>query len=508
MKDSPGMSERRPKTTRRVPLSRRQVLLGAGVAAGGLGVARLLGLHDLGELGLPGQPSAPAIPAASGVAGTGVDWVAPLAKLEAQIAHLLRRATFGYSRAEYEQSVKDGFKMTVDRLVETKPAEPDPFPGGDDASRTKPLNIGSLQTWWITWMQKTPTPFAERMTFFWHGHFTSDFRKVSPQTPYIYWQNLTWRRMALMDLRSMLYQVTIDPGMLRYLDLGQSTGKSPNENYSRELMELFTMGVGHYTEDDVRAGAKALSGWREPVTQAMYDDLVARAQQQGRQVPKNLKVDDVKTGVFEPARAYNGTVTYLGLTKKWDTQAVLDRILEQDAVAPFIVTKVLREFVTDSPTDAYVTRLADSFRKSKYDMKTLVRDVFTSPEFVSPPAYRALVKSPTELMVSTAKAVENPQLARTIVQSASGMGQALFDPPEVGGWPSNASWISSADVLSRINFTVNALATMPKLPAFTGAHATFLDGVVGPKTADLLNQTGDEASRWLIVLASPEFQLK
>src|SRR2546426_4494980 len=179
MKDSPGMSERRPKTTRRVPLSRRQVLVGAGVAAGGLGVARLLGLHDLGQLGLPGQPSAPAIPAASGVAGTGVGWVTPLAKLEAQIAHLLRRATFGYSRTEFEQSVKDGFKMTVDRLVETKPAEPGPFPGGDDASRTKPLNIGSLQTRRIKWAQKTPTPYAQRMTVYWHRHLSRHVRKCS-----------------------------------------------------------------------------------------------------------------------------------------------------------------------------------------------------------------------------------------------------------------------------------------------------------------------------------------
>ena len=505
MKDSPRMAKPGPKTRRSIPVSRRQVLVGAGVAAGGLGVARLLGLHDLPQLSLPGQPAAP--PGSGPIAATQ-DWVAPLDRTSAQIAHLLRRATFGYTSAEYDAAVKDGFRNTVDRFIETPPAEPDALSGGDDASRTKPLNVGALQTWWITWMQQTPTPFAERMTFFWHGHFTSDFRKVTPQTPYLYWQNLTWRRIGLGDLRSMLYQVTIDPAMLRYLDLGQSTGKSPNENYSRELMELFTMGVGHYTEDDVRAGAKALAGWREPITQAMYDDLVAQAQQRGRTVPKNLKPDDVKTGVFEPSRAYTGALTYLGATKRWDTQAVLDRILEQDATAPFIVTKVLREFVMDAPPDAYVKRLADGFRKSKYDMKTLMRDVFTSPEFVSPPAYRALVKSPTELMVSTAKAVENPQLARMIVQSGAGMGQALFDPPEVGGWPSNASWISSADVLARINFTVNALATMPKLPAFKDAHATFLDGVLSTKTANLLNQTTDEASRWLIVLASPEFQLK
>jgi uncharacterized protein (DUF1800 family) len=497
------MPEPRPKATRRVPFSRRQVLAGAGVAAGGLGLARLLGMHDV-ALPLPGQPA----PSGTSATGAQQDWIAPLDRTEAQVAHLLRRATFGYTRAEYSRAVSDGFRKTVDRFIETPPAEPDPFPGGDDAARGKPLRVGDLQAWWLSRMIDSPTPFAERMTFFWHGHFTSDFRKVTPQTPFIYWQNLTWRRMALGDLHSMLYQVTIDPGMLRYLDLATSTGKSPNENYSRELMELFTMGAGHFGEDDVRAGAKALAGWREPITQAMYEDLVAQAQQRGRTVPKNLQPDTVKTGVFEPARAYSGAVTFLGVTKRWDAQAVVDRILEQDATAPFIVTKVLREFVTDAPADAYVKRLADGFRKSGYDMKTLMRDVFTSPEFVAAPSYRALVKSPTELMVSTAKAVENPQLVRLMVQNASGLGQSLFDPPEVGGWPSNASWVSSAVVLARINFTVNVLSTMPKLPAFKDAHTVFLDGVVGPKTAELLNQTGDEASRWLIVLASPEFQLK
>src|SRR5436189_150536 len=134
--------------------------------------------------------------------------------------------------------------------------------GVDEATQGKPIKPQDLIAWWLDWMLRTPTPFAERMTFFWHGHFTSDFRKVNLQTPFIYWQNLTWRRMSLDNLHDMLYQVTIDPAMLRYLDLATSTGKSPNENYSRELMELFSMGVGTFTEDDVRAGAKALSGWR------------------------------------------------------------------------------------------------------------------------------------------------------------------------------------------------------------------------------------------------------
>jgi uncharacterized protein (DUF1800 family) len=484
-------------------LRRRHILVGAGAAAGGLAITRALGLY---KIDLPGMASPSQSP--SGSTAATVDWISPLGKPEAQVAHLLRRATFGATPTEYQQAVQDGFSRTVDRLLETEFAQPPALAGADDASQDKAINPQNLISWWLDWMLRTPTPFGERMTLFWHGHFTSDFRKVTLQTPFIYWQNQTWRQNALGNLRDFLYQVTIDPGMLRYLDLGTSTGRAPNENYSRELMELFTMGVGTFTEDDVRSGAKALSGWREPLTQAMYDAQVLRAQQQGRQVPKNLAPDNVKTGIFVQQRAYVGAVKYLGVTKQWDTRGVLDQILAQDATAPFIVTKVLREFVTDQPADAYVKRLADGFRKSRYDLRTLMRDVFTSPEFLAPSSYRALVKSPTELMVHMAKALEQPGLAKAIGQAGQGQGQTLFDPPEVGGWPSNASWISSNNVLERVNFAQTTLTGIAKLPAFKDAHVMHLDGVVSPATAQLLNSSPDDATRWLLLLASPEFQLK
>ena len=511
------MDEPRPPATPPVPVragprskvkaapgrvSRRTVVLGASAAAGGLAVSRVLGLHKLGPdpLALVNPTAAPAV--------NTRDWISPLDRPEAQIAQLLRRATFGMTKAQYDQSVSDGFKKTVDRLIETPAAAPKDLAAGDSATQEKPLNVTALQTWWLDQMLTSPTPFAERMTYFWHGHFTSDFRKVTPQTPYIYWQNLTWRRNALGRFRDLLYQVTVDPAMLRYLDLGQSTGKAPNENYSRELMELFAMGVGTFSEDDVRAGAKALAGWREPLTQAMVDALIARAQQQGRPAPKNAVADSVKTGIFEQARAYRGSVTFLGVTKQWDTNMVLDRIMQQDSVAPYVTRKVLREFVIQDPADDYVERIAGGWKKSGYDIKTLMRDVLTSPEFLQPSAYRSLVKSPTEVMVHVARALDAPQLSRSIAQAGAGMGQALFDPPEVGGWPSNASWVSSNNVLTRVNFVVTTLAGMQKLPAFGNAHQTHIDGIVSEQTAQLLNAANDDQTRWLILLASPEFQLK
>ncbi|HEV2141579.1 MAG TPA: DUF1800 family protein, partial [Candidatus Dormibacteraeota bacterium] len=196
-------------------MTRRQVLAAAAATGIGVGVIRLLG-GSMQKIASQRQ-------------GSGTDWLSPLQSESARVMQLLRRSTFGYTLAQLESAMSDGFNKTVDRLLETKPVEPSVpafanTPGGR-------FPIVQLQQWWIDHMLSTPTPFAERMTLFWHGHFTSDYRKTANDT-FMYWQNLTWRHMGVTDLRSMLMQVTTDPAMLRYLDLATSTGQSPNENYS------------------------------------------------------------------------------------------------------------------------------------------------------------------------------------------------------------------------------------------------------------------------------------
>ncbi|MGH2492120.1 MAG: DUF1800 domain-containing protein [Candidatus Limnocylindria bacterium] len=492
----PSRAEQRPV------LTRRTVLAAAAAAGAGVAATRLIALAN--------EPTFERVPI-TGTLGntTGLDWVAPLGNEAARVSHLLRRFTFGASAEELEKAQSDGYARTVERLLETKFAEPPVLAGAEEASQEKPLNPGALQQWWIDWMLASPTPFAERMTLFWHGHFTSDFRKVGNQFPYLYWQNLTWRRNSLSDLRTMLYGVTIDPAMLRYLDLGNSTARNPNENYSRELMELFTMGPDAFTEDDVRAGATALSGWREPLTQTMIDANLKRAEMRG-QTPRNIpKADTVKTGIFEPQRGYRGApLTFLGETKAWSTDAILDKILQQDATAPFIVRRLLINFVTPSPSDTYVARLAGAYRRSQYDTKALVRDILVSPEFTAVETYRALIKSPTELMVNTAKALGDRTLTRLIAGNGTGMGQTLFDPPSVGGWPENESWVSSNTMLARANFVTSAVQAVRRLPPAGNAHNTQIDGVMSAQTLKLLNESADDRRRWSILLASPEFQLK
>jgi uncharacterized protein (DUF1800 family) len=259
------------------------------------------------------------------------------------------------------------------------------------------------------------------------------------------------------------------------------------------------MGPGHYTEEDVRQGAQALAGWQLPPP-----DSVALINTRRRPVYTTQH-----SGVFNPRRAYKGAVTFLGHSGRLDTEGVIDRILAQPATATFIATKVAEHFVTGQPGTTYINGLADRFRRSKYDMKTLMHAVLTSAEFAAAPSYRALLKSPTEFMVHAVRALGAPGLTRLVAASGAGMGQVLFDPPDVGGWPNNEAWISSNTVVERVNFVTAALAQAKDSPPPASDAARWqLDGVLSQQTANLLNQTEDERARWFITLASAEFQLK
>jgi uncharacterized protein (DUF1800 family) len=457
-------------------VTRRHVIGGALAAGAGVTALRLLGVDDR-AVSRVRNAVAPAKPAAK-----TVEWTSPLAQETARIAHLLRRTSFGAGAADLEAGLALGYGKLVDRLVDTPPAEPPAVPGMNGTS----VDVAVLRQWWLDHMLATPTPFAERMTLFWHGHFTSDYRKVGTDQPYIYWQNLTWRRMALTSLGSMLMQVTTDPAMMRYLDLATSTGRSPNENYSRELLELFTLGAGNFNEGDVRAAAAALAGWRLPAA-----------------------ADNSRVGIFDRRRASKaGQLTFLGRTGTLDTQGVIDAILAHPATATSLVTKVVHHFVSPAPEARYVSRLADELRTSRYDLKTLMRSVFLSPEFIASQSYRSLIKSPTEYMLSVLRALRAPQLSKLVLDADSTMGQMLFDPPDVGGWPNNDSWISASTVIARVNFAVAVLNRLRSLPPARDVLQSQLDGIVSPVTAKLLDQATDDRTRWTIVLMAPEFTLK
>jgi uncharacterized protein (DUF1800 family) len=345
------------------------------------------------------------------------------------------------------------------------------------------------------------------MTYFWHSHFTSDVDKSGGL--FVAWQNLTWRRMALSRLPDMLRQVTLDPAMLWYLDLATSDAsdptKPPNENYARELMELFTLGPGNYQEADVKAAARAIAGWTLPTPDGEVEVTLA----DGGKYTLPIWHRQI-TGVFLDAYSHRGEVTFLGRTGRLTLDDVIEQILAQPAAAPFLAHRVALHFISPRPADSTIRALADAFRASGYAVPALMRAAFTSEEFNAPASYRSLVKSPVEYMSSVALAVgADPAVAVELMLAYGGAaGQSFFQPPNVAGWPLNDHWISPSNVLARVNFVSDLLAQTQTLPPAAEAAQVYLDGVLGAATAGRLAQARDDGERWLAILTCPEFHLK
>ena len=288
-----------------------------------------------------------------------------------------------------------------------------------------------LKTWWMTQILQTPAPLAERMTLFWHNHFVSSVQKVrSPQL--MYRQNLLLRRHALGNFGDFLHAVAKDPAMIIYLDSATNRKDQPNENFAREVMELFTLGEGHYSERDVREAARAFTGW-------------------------GVDMEDNAAFRFRPIQHDAGSKTVFGRSGHFDGDAILDILLEQPTAAEFIVKKMWQEFVSpdlDTPANRNeITRIANAFRASRYDIKTALRGILTSPRFHAPEHRAALVKSPVDLVAGTVRQFGIRYAdALPFAMIAAGLGQNLFAPPNVRGWPGGEAWINSTTLLARKHF--------------------------------------------------------
>lgn len=485
-----------PETRRGWRPSRRDVLLASLVVGAGVGGARLA--------------STAVAPKAGGSIRQGsAGWPRPDDVERARVATLLRRTTFGVTAAELESASKDGFERTVDRLIATPLVEPPDLIKPDDPTRGAQLGADELQRWWLGHMLTSTARFRERMTYFWHGHFTSEIDKTGGL--FMYWQNLTWRRMAFGKLGDMLTSVTVDPAMLTYLNLTESDASDPaqppNENYAREMLELFSIGPGHYGEPDVKAAARALAGWTTPPADMQVEVVTDPA----TGAKETFDVWNRQTpGVFDSAKAFAGEVTFLGRAGHLDLSAIVEQILAHPDTAPFIVRKVAVQFVSPNPAPETIRALADAFRRSGYDIKALLRAAFMSREFSAPESYRSLVKSPVEFMAGAAMALGLPakDTVELMVGYGDATGETLFSPPNVAGWPPNRRWISPATVLARLNFVGQLLGGIDPLPAASGADAVLLDGALGESTQRRLMAATNEKERWLAILASPEFQLK
>ena len=357
--------------------------------------------------------------------------------------HLLNRAGFGASDAEIRAFAPFSRGEAVDRLLadtrrEATLAPPafvaEPFTpyyrfarlNGEElmaAVRALRREGAELRAWWLHEMLLTPSPLTERMTLFWHGHFATAQQKVR-YGQLMYRQNVLLRREALGSFRALLHGIARDPAMLVYLDNAGSRRQAPNENFAREVMELFTLGEGHYGERDVKEAARAFTGWSL----------------------------DRDSGEFVFRRLWHdgGEKTVLGRTGRFDGAAVLDLLLEQPQTAEHVTAKLWREFVSPTPDSAELRRLAAVFRAARYEVKPLMRALLTSDAFWAEGNRASLIKSPVDLVVGTMRTFGiSPMDLRPAVFACAALGQNPMSPPNVKGWPGGEVWINSTTLLGR-----------------------------------------------------------
>lgn len=299
-----------------------------------------------------------------------------------------------------------------------------------------------LREWWLQEMLATASPLTEKMTLFWHNHFVSGQQKVRyPQL--MYRQNALLRRHALGNFGDLLHAVAKDPAMVIYLDSASNRKAQPNENFAREVMELFTLGEGQYTERDVKEAARAFTGWS--IDPARGEFLFRR-----------LQHDD-------------GVKTVLGRSGNFDGDAVLDILLAQPQTAEFIVGKLWREFVSPVPDPQAVKRVAGVFRDSRYDIRPTLHALLTSEAFYAQQNRAALIKSPVELVVGTLRQFGFTTGALTpFVFTTARLGQNIFSPPNVKGWPGGEAWINSTTLLARKQFIERLFRADEMQPAVAG----------------------------------------
>ncbi|MEY2459457.1 MAG: hypothetical protein QOG30_1287 [Acidimicrobiaceae bacterium] len=424
------------------------------------------------------------------------------------VALLHRRAGWGLAPGELDARLGDGVAATIDRLVEPDnhgvPPSPDPWAGVDltpnrpgpnatqaEKQQARQADRQQAETAiaaWLDHLASTPRPLEEWMAWFWHGHFVSGLDKV--KVPLLMVQQLrTYRSLAFAPFPELVRAATTDPAMLLYLDGGTSTGSQPNENYGRELLELFTLGIGNYGEADVQAGAKALTGW----------------------------TIDRRTGnsSFAAARHDNTAQRYLDVDNVHDVDTVVAAVTAHPACAPFVAGKLARTILGASVDDALVHDLATTFAASGLDTRVLVRAILEAaasgraqPTFVQPVPW----------LVAAERATGSTPPGRLRLAGLRAAGQVPMLPPNVAGWPLGPVWLGASTVVARYNLASALAASTPAdNPALAAAAAFDLDaladslarpdGFANATRSALTQVKADPRSVLALALASPELSL-
>jgi uncharacterized protein (DUF1800 family) len=348
-----------------------------------------------------------------------------------RVVHLHRRAGFAATWDELQRDLKDGPEPSIDRVLAGKArgqGVPENFEQTAEAlAAAVGYNAERLQAWWVYRMYFGPDPLGERLTLLWHDHFATSAAKVK-DLAVMRRQNELLRRRARAPFGDLLRAVVHDPALLLWLDAEANRKEHPNENLARELMELFALGVGHYTEKDVKEAARALTGWT------------------------------VKDGHFaqDASRHDAGPKTVLGRTGAWKGDDLVGMLLEQPATAERLAWRLGRLFLGEGAVDAAGMRaLAAGLREHDLDVGWAVGTVLRSRAFFAAGNLGTRVLGPVEYVVGSARALalfDPPPGTLLLADWAARLGQELFYPPNVGGWPGGRAWVSSGSMIGRANY--------------------------------------------------------
>ena len=384
----------------------------------------------------------------------------------AQMAHLMRRAGFGATRDELESYVAKGYEATVEELLHPESAPP--ALDHEDIIRRYHVDNNSFflresgQAYWIYRMINTCRPLEEKIALFWHCIFATGESKIMQPNAMVA-QVEMFRRYGFGSFHTLLTELSKDPAMIFFLDNKDNHMGEVNENYGRELLELFSMGVGNYTEDDVRQASRAFTGWT--MLNASYhtarverDSVWPYGRMEWRFQYKDDDHDD-------------GEKLFLGRTGAFNGEDIIDIVCAHPATARFISRHMYNFFVADEPQvpawktvpprdPAAIQTLADAFVEYEYDIRSVLRVLFNS-DFFKEAAF-AKVKSPAELVVGTVRLAGTfrfPEFVDTSLPSKSTiMGQQLMDPPSVEGWHTGDEWITTGSLVDRVNFATMQFA--------------------------------------------------
>ncbi len=424
---------------------------------------------------------------------TDVEW----SRREA--THFLWRTGFGASADEIQQVTTDGLDKAIDRLLSPQ-TESAAFGKADAVLRQAAFdsgNIADLKAWWLHRMTASANPLVEKLTLLWHNHFATSNAKVD-SVPLMAAQNDLLRRESLGSFRRVLYDIAKDVAMLVWLDSNSNRKRHPNENFAREVMELFSLGVGNYSEHDIQEAARAFTGWHVRSGEFWFNAI---------------QHDTGEKAVFSKRGHFDGG-------------EVIELCLEHPACPRFLAFKLLRQFVEPSPSREHIDALAARIRQHNFEWRSILRELFSSRLFFSEQARQSIIKSPVELLLGAVRQLKAKPNLQSLARLSAELGQDLFEPPTVKGWDGGRLWISSTTLIQRANFAT-ALLKSNQLGSVSFATLRVEDDVnyfvqlllardVGAEAVAELrqfmkNQTGDPETRLRsltqFVMQMPEYQL-